>query len=38
VRVHAGLDDPEKRGDLLRREAARDGAQDLTLTTRQRDD
>lgn len=38
VRVHACLGDTEEPGDLLRREAARDGAQDLTLTIRQRAD
>jgi hypothetical protein len=36
VRVHFCLADPEELGDLLRRWAARDGAQNLVLTMRQR--
>jgi len=38
VRVHAGLGNAEERGDLLRRETARDGAQYLTLTIGQSGD
>ena len=36
VGVHAGLGDPEKLGDLLRRPPGRDGAQDLALAVGQR--
>ena len=38
VSVHARLGDPQQIGDLLRRETARDSAEDLTLTIGQRDD
>jgi hypothetical protein len=36
VGIDGGLGDPEKQSDLLRLEAAGDGAQDLTLTIGQR--
>jgi len=38
VSVHARLGDPQQICDLLRRETARDSAEDLTLTIGQRDD
>jgi hypothetical protein len=38
VRVHAGLGDPKQVGDLLCRKATGYGAENLTLTIRQRGD
>ena len=38
VGVHAGFGDPKQIGDFLRRKAARDRAQNLTLTIGQRGD
>ena len=38
VSVYARLGDPQQICDLLRRETARDSAEDLTLTIGQRDD